>query len=63
MHQAPKLLRPRPPQLPFPAEANQPDLWASLLPEQQQECRQLLGQLLHELSRYQREDQPKEEQR
>jgi hypothetical protein len=58
-----KRLRPRPPQLPFLREADQPNLWAGLSPEQQQTCQQLLGQLLYSIGHREREDcknQPKE---
>jgi hypothetical protein len=61
MRQSTKHSRPRPPQLPFPLEAHQVDLWQSLPPEQQHACCRLLGQLLYDLSRQERDErQPNE---
>jgi hypothetical protein len=51
----------RSPQLPFPVEAHQVDLWQNLPPEQQHACCRLLSQLLHDLVRHERENhRPKE---
>jgi hypothetical protein len=52
VQQFPKPSRPRTPQLPFPPEADQPDLWQRLPLEQRQACRRILSQLLNDVLRH-----------